>query len=385
MELARTEGFPTTWKDFRASLPAVPNRDNAGLIYAQLKFPPHAETNRISQLGWDQLYAPTPESTKELKMLLQRHSVDLYLFDQATRKSRCLIHREWEKGLDLKRPELARVRAYAKMVLARSSLLARGGNHLEALNEVRKVYRAGNHFYQMPGTLEALLGTVLVTIAHRQLTELAFVFPAYRTYLTQLELYLQEKPRIDRYYQVRARSMEFLELMQVSHSAKQQVPNEAKHLKEGNMPPGSTAKNLDLAELVRGYRMFWTGIVALNQPESNVKSVQKIFDSARAQFDKAAGNKVLAEYFYPLVPKGKSEAFAIFRFRDRLLPEKAFMRAMNEPEIPRTLDLSDMKLETDGTPMRYQYDGKTMLIQGGSKEAKNFIELRLPTKRPSEN
>jgi hypothetical protein len=163
MAAAKAEGLPFTEADLYED--HLANGENAAPFYATMEA---MSKGHLSHL-FGSVFGPTPtkpEQLSQLKQALPELSSFLRLAKQATDLPHCQFP---GKPADIEFPRLAFLKALAKGLCAMAELSARDGDYPAMADWLVRASRVGDHAYQVPTLIGALVGPAVKSIVARRI------------------------------------------------------------------------------------------------------------------------------------------------------------------------------------------------------------------------
>ncbi|MCE9560239.1 MAG: hypothetical protein K8R88_14970 [Armatimonadetes bacterium] len=382
LQLAASEGLPTTAAEFEKYLPAKILGENAATYYLQL--------TKIRPRSWmpltllsDSIYDPL--SIGRAKEFLRSKERELALIDTASRFS-CRFERDWSLGAAVLFPEMTELKNGAQLVLLRGNVAAAEGRFGDAILAAEQAERIERHIRTEPTLISQLVANSITSIIWRNLAALAFRYHGHAEFTKALQRSMSAIAPPDLKSMYRFSLVELLSTIELCRT------------KEGRAKVGLTleddkdqtfgvalmtyvTRNMTEAQakltIVRESRSLWHEIVHPG-PQSlrkNGESKLRLFKGL-AKFPSAM---VLTEALGSL----QEDPYGfVLRDRAKRLAYRGVLRALREPVIPSSLDLRDLRSPIDGSPMQYAFDGERLevAIRDSGGEDGRIFRLTFPPK-----
>ncbi len=376
IRLAKSEGLPTSAQELAATIrPASPS-ENAAPIYRSLKF------QSMSVDAWRDLdrkltFEPSAHVRTDAARALSEQSQALALLDRGVALPHCWFDRDWRQGAAVLMPEFATMKAGAKLLALRGSYKAATGDAAGAIAEVNRMFRLGAQAGEEGLTISALVRDSICQIGLQHLAWWALAHRDEPAYLAAVNRANERLPKPNLRAEHRDELFIILSLVEQS-----ETPEGMKQLgiKEGDVPAIAKvlARFVDSrrgkVQIVKAERERWA---ALEQPQS--KMAESIDRTTQDLYEGLVAFPAAAWLYQALEPEYDPVAERLPRWTAGKQIFVAFVRALSKPQIPRTLDTSDLASPFDGKPLRYHFDGKFMsfTVSGFEEDGKSHT-LTLP-------
>jgi len=146
IEDARQSGIPASTQALQAPLP--PPEQNAASLYTQLtdtlaSHPLSQQDKIIDSLT--AMQTPSKEQFERVRRALKHRSELLTLIHQATTRPQCVFTKDWSNPNSVTMKEIAPMREAARLLVAKSALLAHDGKPLDAVRNQAQGFRIARH------------------------------------------------------------------------------------------------------------------------------------------------------------------------------------------------------------------------------------------------
>lgn len=172
---ARREGVPTEWNDVRRLTPAVPDGENAAILYTAA-FEGLKGAKGLNEFGNDRLLravAAGNAKPEELAAARKRLLADAPLLEEAksaSHRREIAFDHKWEQGFALSFPEFASFRTLGRALVLRAMLAQ---DPASAADDLRAAARMRAHVASEPVLIASLVGNGLEGDVHRAIRHLA--------------------------------------------------------------------------------------------------------------------------------------------------------------------------------------------------------------------
>src|SRR5665213_797020 len=144
LNLARSEGLPTTAAEFAATIAPAKPEENAAPLYRELPaaFKPLGDfpTTEAKLLN-----DPSAKNLAAAKAVIQNAKACFAIIDEATAKPKCWFNRDWSDGAAVLLPEYASLKEAAKLLAMRGTVAADEGRVGDALKDAAEIIRLSRH------------------------------------------------------------------------------------------------------------------------------------------------------------------------------------------------------------------------------------------------
>lgn len=370
LALAKREGIPTTFAEYRSSLPAIDDADNAAPIYAKLE--PRLQNLSIDEsLGIDILRSPTEANLAKRDRVLSDNRAALTLIDEVVRKKG---YRSKNFVSPATAPNPAPALRGATLLLLRGDLYARTSPEI-ALGEVQKARILIDHLRAEPNQWGESAADLLYVKIARRLLAWAFTFPNQTRYRDELRKTVEGWPKIDFRARHRLDLIDFREKIALSKTA------------EGRRELGPVPKPTWLQQVFAATK---PQAAAEAEVVAGVREVFSAFDLPVDQWEeptreghsrilKGLSHFPVALNLYTKYIDFDAQLDADIQKKNELqrVCYEAALRALESPKRPSSLDLSDLVSPFSGKPLRYSLRPGGFVIEGDSKRSGRTLKLSL--------
>lgn len=163
---ARREGVPLTGEDLRSKVP-VPDAENAAIPIRQIRelWPEGKRRQEERPLEAGRKETATEAERTEARKILTRLAPVLALAYEAANRPACDFEYDFNLGVKLQFPELADMRALARLLCTEAELT---DSPEKAFAAIQATARLGKHAGTAPTLICGLVQVAIGTIAHRQ-------------------------------------------------------------------------------------------------------------------------------------------------------------------------------------------------------------------------
>jgi len=371
LRLARTEGIPVTAAEYVALIPRVPDAQNAGSLYRQLKTNLKG-ASQLSELTELAAWRPTSETIDAARAALAGHARGLELAEEAARRPHCWFDRQWD-GYATLFPELADMKRPAQLLGLRGSVAAFEGNADAALADAKRILVIASHAGEEPHAISRLVRESIWMIALRHLASWAPTHPDIRAYKEALSDAIAAFPKPD----VRAEHLdEAYSILWLVDNAETKQGQEKLGLKPEDVPKGAEvvfplllSQSKNRIKIVQALRDCWAAYgLPTGSREVSLEEARRHLAEGMLAFPTAA-------MVYERLGSGVDDGDRESNWQARRKMWIALSRALSGKEIARSISVKGLASPYDGTPLRYDYDGRRILIEVSGP---NPIRLELP-------
>lgn len=373
LRLARSEGIPTSQKEFEASLPKFKPSDNAAKVYGLLPKDDKGLPKSEAQLRKDVLANPTPENIKKVEKLLGQLKPWLTVMERAVKYPHCLFPKDYSAGVSVVLlPEFSRIKAGARAKQIRATLLAVLGRDAEAIAELRTLSVVANHLREQPYEIAQLVGDAVYNMRINSLTEISYRFPQRSAYRTAIELAGRETLKVDIFYASKYRLFDILTIIKLSQTKAglKKLGIKDEYVKAENtlltqlLPPKEEA----IVNLVKAHRELLAEI----KGKQRVETLREIDDKIMNSMMPFLNASIIYEGLGPT-----SEVLIDWIYRPIIRKNwlTAFLRATESYPYAKTSKTDDLINPYDGEPIKYQFDGSKMVFEW--KEFDDELQRRI--------
>ncbi len=373
LRLARAEGIPVTAAEYVALIPRVPDAQNAASLYRQLKTNLKG-ASQLSELTEMAAWHPTPEAIDAARAALAGHVRSLELAEEAARRPHCWFDRQWD-GYATLFPELADMKRAAQLLGLRGSVATFEGKEDAALADTKRILVIAIHAGEEPHAIARLVRESIWIIALRHLASWAATHPNSKAYKVALSEAIAAFPEPD----VRAEHLdEAYSILWLVDNAETKQGQEKLGLKPEDVPKGAEvifplllSQSKSRIKIVKALRDCWaayalpatSGAVSLEEARRHLAEAMLAFPTAAVMWERLGAG----------VDDGDRES----NWQARRTMWVALSRALSGKEIARSISVEGLASPYDGTPLRYDYDGRRILI-----EVSGPTPIRLELPRP---
>lgn len=365
LRLARTEGLPTTWEEFAATLPRPAPDQNAAPIYQQLhEFyarKGHAGP-KATTLAQDAIFGEAVWNQSEGAAFVESFAHVMKLADEANRFPDYRPDRRPSVFL-LDRCALD-MRDLGRLYSLRGSVAARKGDPVRAIADAHRVFRVARHMGQIPEMLARMLGQTTYRQGVLDLAYWAFTHPDRPEYAVELHRAVANFPDLDLRMDFAGDLLACLDLFDTSMTPR---GRQSLGLKDTSVSPmeillrATTSENKAKAKIVKAEREFWAAL-----PNGTPNQSAKIAAARSHLADALAAYPTASQVILMLLPNANNR---LETWPQTKLELTALDRAFSGGRIQRTIRTNDLISPFDGKPLRYHYDGKQMTISlGGAQD-----------------
>lgn len=376
LRLARQEGMVTSASEFRARILPASDEENAAPFYRSLKgrLPSTVDfadlTKRIA-------YTRAANDIGLARKFLQEYRTVLNDLDVAVTKSRCWFDRHWEDGAATLMPELAQMIGAAKLVLLRATVSVVEGNSTAALADIDRVTTIAHHAGEEPTTISKLVEVRIHRMAMDALAAWSFTNRNEPEYAKKLHDSVALLPEPNLRGESLGSLFETLSMIDICSTAE---GRRNLGLNESDISPLEGTMGLLLnpwkakALVVEAERDRWR---ALAHPDRNLEanlsaSTRKLNRGLLAFPTAAQMVEALGSGSDPILDRRDAHVTGVQRY-------SALAKALSQPKIPSRLDTSAWQSPFDGTPLRYEFDGKQIRIWvSGDPRDDEPVMLKVP-------
>ncbi len=376
LTLARTEGIPTTWREFAATIKPASPSENAAPFYKQLRIY-DKNLRDYTKLEADLTFRPSHRALWEAKDILSDKRAEFALIDRATRLPQCWFNRTWQRGLANITPELATMKNVARLVALRASVAASEHRATDAIQDVRIVFRIARHAEQEGTAISNAVSEAIFTTGIRHLAVWAYVYRDESLYHRTMKDAVHAWPSIKMQEIHRGDLCELMSLLDLSVTAHgrnllglrgEQVPTSELFAQL------TSNRNKAMVQIVAAERRMFAAYG--DRPAQRASALQAAKDEL---------SDALSAY-----PTGKMEYLTVDRdaanspivdevWECRRLCFAAIYRALAGPSIASTIKTSDLTGPFDGKPIGYVFDGRQMTITVSCPDTSiNLPPLKFP-------
>lgn len=358
LELARSEGLPTTGEEFAKLMPEVDPVENAAPLYAKLRGLGGSGAD-FQSLAAKLTYQAAADVVEEAERRIRGHQAELKIAEDATHLPKCRFDRDWSLGAAVLMPEISEMRSLARLLALRGSLFAHRGDVRSALADIERIRKIADHTRMEVTAIGMLAAESVDQTALTSLAGWGHVHrdqPAYRKALARI---IEEWPRPDVKAETRGGLFETLSIIDLCATAEGRA---ALGLKKEDLPgiERYSALLFDKGEarvtIVRAYR---ARRAALDLPPGKRHATleEAALDVQGAMMAFPTANRV----FFMLT--GSQSEFLDQReliWEANLVRWRGLARALEPPRPPAKIKVDDLLSPFDGTPLDYRFDGKQM-------------------------
>jgi hypothetical protein len=366
LRLARAEGIPTTADEFAATLPVIPNAENAALDYQRMPMLHYTNSGDLLGLLVDLNYKRNPVIEKKAANALHDGKSLVSLADHATTLPHCGFQRDWRLGAAILMPELADIKTAARLLLIRGALSA-PSSPTHALSEAEKVQKMAAHLREQPGVINGLVASSLDTMVLNELAVWSYNFSDHKQYLAALKQAIEDLPMPNLKKEHRFDLVEMQSLIELCSTARGQAEL---GLKPDDLDVGPGKVIFPLLQppavgerrIVKGMREYWK---ALDLPQPKM---EKSTEDARFEMYQGLMSFPIAVKVYGMLSgddDDNAEGLRLDTFRAKKVGYQALVRALSSRPIPTSIETTDLISPYDGKPIRYRYDGKQIVVDTG--------------------
>lgn len=383
LRLARSEGLPTTAKEFAATIEPAKPEENAAPLYRRLKGKLRDSSDAY---GMSIRFAHRPDAQlmAESKRYLARHQDVIETVEAAAKLPKCWFDRDWTDGMAVLLPEFADMKGAARIVMLRACIAAEERRVDDAIRDTRLVRKIAHHARQEPTAIAQLVSESIDLYAMRRLADWSFHFRDPR-YAKELGAVIAARPEPDPKKESRDNLFGILTLVELSQSAE---GREKLGLREEDMPKEIERvfslildKGKAKADLVRWQRAWWKAIDA-PKPERLAKMDEATHETYKALLAFPVAARLLEALSSGPVPV----AYRREQWRANQIRYQAALRALSSPAIPKSIRTDDLLSPFDGKPVSYRFDGKQIVIEVSIPEDLeiNAAPLKIPPDPPAD-
>jgi len=354
LRLARSEGIPTTWQEFAATIRPAKLSENAAPFYRRLK-EGSFNTTDFAKLEHEVAFNPSSEHLSSARAFLAQKKDDLDLVDQATKLPRCWFDRDWSKG-----------------AAVLGSVAAAEGHPEEALRNIQQVLAISLHAGDEETAMAFYTSRSVFAIGFHHLALWALIHRDVPAYHKAMEEALRNWPKYDLLITHRDDLLNVRTLVALSTTEKGRAelgvkPDEVSKLET----PVSLLANRSKAniQIVKAEREIWA---AYKEPAAT-----RLSKMHPAQHDLMVGLAAYptgAQFYYALTQEDDGTYLVDQSAEAQRLCNVALARALKQVKIPKTMNLDGLRSPIDGKPLDYSFDGRQITIS-----ARQGRPLKLPS------
>lgn len=367
-DLAQKAGFAIHANDYRKAVAPAEPAENAAEFYRRKSGEKTVNTLILTDL----LANPTGANLSEAKQLIAEHKDGLlHAVDLAAARPRCWFDRHWEDGYAVLFPEYAKMKNMAQLAAVRGTVAASEGRVDDALSDFRAINQMASHVEEEPVAIGLLVGQAIRNIGARAICTWDIQHPDPK-YVSALKTAVENWP-VNDYRKGYALELYWTtDILQWGSTKegreKLGLPESEVSPMEGKVPP--PLQKAALIKIIRAYREPYE-VDPTDYRKADAVLHESMMEIYTAGLAFPTGAKIMESL------SGDNNTFLLpLNDQSSKLVFMAILRALEQPSIPKTLDLSDLKSPYDGSPVTYAYDGQRITIQfatpGGVKEERTF-------------
>ncbi len=372
LRLARAEGLPTNAAEFAAQIEPANPEENAAPIYRRMS----KRVREARSANPKVLFAERPPTTSELAVAtasLARFSDVLQELEAATDLPKCWFDRDWTLGPAVLMPELADMKAGARLLELRGSAAVAEGRVEDALRDAERILRIAAHAGGEPHLISHLVADAIHVIAMQSLARWSFASRS-PVYTQALERAVESFPRPD---VAKEWSGELFSVLSLIELCETKEGRDRLGLREEDIQPVDmilglvTSKAKARIEIVRAHRAFWSALLS-DAPDR------------KDRMDRADAALYRALLAFPVAARVHEALGTDGAVRERLESWEArrqlyvaARRALSQRIIPKSIRTDDLKSPFDGKPIRYEYSGVRLSISVSTDGRFNEAAFRL--------
>lgn len=396
LQLARSEGIPTSATEFKALIKPATPAENAAPLYRKLRdllSQQEKERTRTkspsvsaSELATAVTFHPSGQNMAKAKALLAQNRDELALIDQAVLRPRCWFDRDWSLGPATLFPELHIIRKGAELVGLRGAVAAASNDSKAAIEDTQRIFVMSRHVGEEPQHISRFLQDFIYRTGLSKLAGWTFVHRDQPLYKKELEKALGELPRPN----LREENSEdlystltLIELCSTPEGREKLGLREEDIGKIESLMPLIASRAKAKVGIVKAERAYWA---ALALPR---KGRNELLMKAKSDLFAALSAYPTALNVYSNLSSsepGDSEDGATAHeeiWEETKLRYTALLRAFAGKEIAKSIKTSDLLNPSDGKPIKYFFTHGRITIGFTSGRSNLYIPPLDPIKMPS--
>lgn len=385
LRLAAKVGIPTTVEEFKAGIPKVKPEENAAPIYASIGYKESRTLRDAGNLAPHLIWSPNEKLKAQARTILTNGAKVMAKADAAVKLPTSVFDRDYSLGVALLMPELMMMKDITKTFTMRAALAAAEGDHVAALAEVANAFTVARHLHEEPILLGYLVSSVCEAIALNSLANLAMKYREVPLYRKELETAIAAiKPRSTKSLH-RFDLIEILSTIELCKTKEGRVKIGLGEDEVATLPEFITkhqSPEAAMVLIVKAIRENWQALDApLFLREEKITLAQINLFKGLVSFPTAA--RVIEGLGAGGVNLSTFEEDA----KARQLVYRAFLRVLDEPEVPKKIKTSDLLSPFDGKPASYKTVNGRVVIEVG-KGAFGEFSVRMgagPPTKPFES
>jgi len=377
LTLAKTEGIPTTWQAFAATVRTAKPQENAAKFYQKLSLEKMGYSE-FSRLEADLTFRPTPEHVAAALKLLGQKKAAIALVEQAIKFPKCWFNRDWSKGAALPMIEYAYMKYGAKLLALKGSVAAQAGHPAEAVDNIRGAFRIARHAEQEGTPTAVTVSEGIFSSAVRHLAAWAYVHPKEAAYQKAMSDALHAWPSTKLQEMHRGDLNEVLSVVDLSTTESGRtalgIKPEQVSRSEGFISL-FTSRTRAKAKIVEAERHVWAAFA--KPPAVRVKELK----DARNELSLAMGPfPTGSQYYFSIAQEDKNTFLYDQVWESRRLFFEAILRGLSGGSVRKSIKTADLLSPFDGKPINYGFYDRQMTISVSCPDSEiNMPPLKFPT------